>query len=384
MKKFTESILAWAGISFIYACFLYCVKWKLNITIMWHDIKTVFRDCDTIMKLQLAIPIIILLAVLIRMAMKHHAYAFDISVILRKRQKQFHIRICYLETIHKYGVTLTVLIMLLSIVIGGWAVAENKQITVGSDYLKYPMVLHAMGEIDGLPYSNSKEAFEKHYSNGQRIFETDFCLTADDRMVARHDWGEGWQDGIDEEHIPTESIFLSKPIYGKYTPLSLEDVIRLMQQYPDAYIVSDTKDEQADLARKEIGIIVQTAKEMQAEEVLDRFVVQIYSPTMYESIKDLHHFPNYIFTLYMIWTKDEGEFTSYCRFCNANGIKTIAMWDYRLRDNPHLAEIAKEYGVEIYVHTVNDQTTAEEAKELGASGIYTDNEELFDKMVFEN
>ena len=233
-----------------------------------------------------------------------------------------------------------------------------------------------------MPYSNSKDALELHYSNGQRIFEVDFCLTADDRMVARHDWGKGWQDGIDEEHIPTERIFLSKPIYGKYTPLSLEDVILIMQQYPDIYIVTDTKDEQSDLARKEINVIVQTAKEMQAEDVLNRFVVQIYSPAMYDAIKDLYHFPNYIFTLYMVWTNDESEFTDYCRFCRVNGIKTITMWEYRLRDNPHLAEIANEYGLEIFVHTVNDQVTAEEAEKLGASGIYTDSELFFDKTIF--
>lgn len=383
MKKIIEGIAIWLGISWIYVCYLYCLKWKLNMSILWHDVKTILRDCSGVMRLQFLVPIIILLIIIIIIFTKHDAYIFNINITVNKK-KTFDIRVCYLQFIHKYATWLTIFVIIASVAVGATAIMNTKRAAAASNYLNNPMVIHAMGEIDGFSYSNSREAFELHYSNGQRMFETDFCLTADDIMVARHDWGAGWQEGIDEEHIPTESVFLSKPVFGKYTPLTLKDIILLMQQYPDIYIITDTKDEQSDLARKEIGMIVQTAKEMQAEDVLDRFVIQIYSPEMYEAIKDIYHFPNYIFTLYMIWTKDVDEFISYCRFCNANSIKTITMWDHRLKDNPHLGEIARQYGVKIYVHTVNDQATAEEVEKIGASGIYTDNEKFFDNTLFTN
>ena len=93
---------------------------------MWHDIKTGFRDCSLIMKLQLVIPVIVLLAVLVRIAMKHQAYAFDISIIYRKNKKQFHIRICYLEFIQRHEVCLLVCIMIVTLLVGGGAIIQNR------------------------------------------------------------------------------------------------------------------------------------------------------------------------------------------------------------------------------------------------------------------
>lgn len=372
--KFVKSIGLFLNVSFLYLCMLYCVVWKYTIGILWHDIETFFEHCSSREIVYIFVPIILFVLLFLILAVKKNAYTLEVQIQFRSKSRKIYL--CYLHFFHKYAVWMCLIITMISAVVGVKLIAKDKKFE-SREYLISPMVIHAMGEINGHAYSNSKEAFLQHYAKGQRVFETDFCLTSDGQMVARHDWSAGWQEGIDEEHVPTEDVFKQQLIYGEYTPLSLRDIIMLMQEYQDVYILTDTKDEQSDLAREEISILVNTAKEMQAEDVLDRFIIQIYSPSMYEGIKDLYDFPNYVFTLYMIWTRDETEFINYCRFCRSNGIKTITMWDYRLIDNPKLAEIAGSYEIEIFVHTVNDKAVAEEVINLGASGIYTDNEEIF-------
>ena len=64
------------------------------------------------------------------------------------------------------------------------------------------VVIHALGTVDGLAYTNSKEALEKSFLDGDRVFECDMILTADQKLVACHDWGTGMQEGFSEGCIP--------------------------------------------------------------------------------------------------------------------------------------------------------------------------------------
>lgn len=49
-------------------------------------------------------------------------------------------------------------------------------------------ILHAMGRIDEYTYTNSRDALENGYQNGNRLFECDFITTSDGQLVACHDW----------------------------------------------------------------------------------------------------------------------------------------------------------------------------------------------------
>lgn len=46
------------------------------------------------------------------------------------------------------------------------------------------------------------------------------------------------------------------------------------------------------------------------------------------------------------------------------------MWYYWA--TPEVMEIAKDYGIEVYVHTVNDTEDVEKLKSMGVKGFYTD------------
>lgn len=87
--------------------------------------------------------------------------------------------------------------------------------------------------------------------------------------------------------------------------------------------------------------------------------------------------------LYAIWDGSQTQFTDICRFCECEGIKTITMDASGLIKDPQTAIIAKEYELELYVHTVNEQKEAVQVLLLGADGIYTDDERAFDLKMFE-
>lgn len=224
------------------------------------------------------------------------------------------------------------------------------------------LIAHAGGGIDEENYTNSLDAFEFSYSEGSRTIELDFARTADDRLVCWHD--------TESVASLTAEAFLGKKIRGKYTPLSLEDVLLLMKKYDDVYVVTDTKNDSWPEIIKDFQIIVETAKELDCTEVLDRMVVQLYNHDMYDAVEEVHSFPNYILTLYKIGGNEGTAFIDHCRFCRNRGIDTITMWESWA--SPENIEIAKRYNIDIYVHTVNTVDQIEEDQALGVRGFYTD------------
>lgn len=241
---------------------------------------------------------------------------------------------------------------------------------LSGDWQKETLIAHACGGIDETNYTNSKEAFENSYANGLRSIEVDFILTADDKLVCCHDWDDELSDEYGEGYVYTEEEFLALRLHGKYTPMSLEMLFELMQQYEDVWVITDTKEAEADLVRKEFEILVQTAKDMECEEVLDRLVVQLYNYEMYDVVEEIYSFPEYILTLYQLGKPDEAAFIEHARFCKSRGIRIITIKHKWVK--PEFAEIADRYGIDIYAHTVNDVDKLEELQAIGVKGFYTD------------
>ncbi len=235
----------------------------------------------------------------------------------------------------------------------------------------YPLTIaHAGGGIDGYIYSNCKEAVLYNYGKGFRTFEIDFSVTKDQVMVAKHDWNMVVQENIPSGYVPTQEEFLSSPIYEKYTPMSLADLCGLMEEYEDMWLVTDIKDANAEEMEQAVNILVDTVQNLGKEEILDRIVVQVYSEETFDKVEGIYPFRNWIFTLYQCWDGKEENFAEYAQFCNINGIDTIAMWDYCV--TPYIIDVADNYGINIYVHTVNDAEMAQKYIDMGVMGIYTD------------
>lgn len=241
---------------------------------------------------------------------------------------------------------------------------------LSGDWKKETLIAHACGGIDETNYTNSKEAFENSYANGLRSIEVDFVLTADEKLVCCHDWDDELSSEYGEGYVYTEEEFLALKLHDKYTPMSLGMLFELMQQYEDVWVITDTKEMEPESVRKEFEILLKTAEEMGCVELLDRLVVQLYSHEMYDVVEEIYSFPEYILTLYQLDEPDEAAFIEHCRFCKSRGIETITMRFGWAR--PELVEIADRYGIDIYVHTINNMDRLEELQAIGVKGFYTD------------
>ena len=232
------------------------------------------------------------------------------------------------------------------------------------------LIAHAGGSIDGISYTNSLNAIEQSYKNGFKVFEVDFAYSLDGHMVCKHDWEYNIQEGNESGEVWDKETFLSVPLHGKYIPIDIILLCEFMEEHPDVYIITDTKDTKQDLVRRDFLSIIEDIRISGHEQVLDRFVIQIYNDSMYDTIYDIYPFKNWIFTFYNIWGGDSGEFKDISEFCYQKGINNITCWYMYASDE--VLDIAKNYNINVYVHTVNDIDEAKLLLKRGVRGIYTD------------
>ncbi len=234
------------------------------------------------------------------------------------------------------------------------------------------LVAHGMGSIGELITPNCLEGFLAQYKAGIRVFEADFRLTRDGEVVLRHDWWHAdWQNGIDWTHIPTREKFISEPILSQYTPLSFRDLLLLMEVYPDICIITDTKFDESDIFTLQFDAMLADARELGLTYLFDRIAIQVYNGNMRTALNNLYPFPHYIYTLYQDSFKGTKDaFREKVVYCAERGIGGITMDEYWW--NASFAAIAKEYDVQVYVHTVNDAAKAKELLNTGVSGVYSD------------
>lgn len=238
------------------------------------------------------------------------------------------------------------------------------------------IIAHGMGSTDGVSEGsaplNCLETFLAQYEAGVRIFEADLRLTRDGQVVLRHDWWPAnWQEGIDWTAIPTREEFISKPILGKYTPLSFRDLLVLMERYTDVCIITDTKFTDSDVMYIEFGAMLADAADLGLTQLFNRMVIQLYDGNMRQCLEKIYPFPHRIYTLYVRGFKQtKADFREVAEYCAKHGVEGITMWDYWW--NAAYAPIALELGIKVYVHTVNDAAAAQKLLENGVNGVYSD------------
>lgn len=102
------------------------------------------------------------------------------------------------------------------------------------------LVAHAGGAIDGKIYTNSREGIEGSIKAGRKYIEIDLIKTSDGEYIAGHDWKRiNEMTGRKGNKPLSTQEFLSSKLYGKYTPMSIDDIAELMEKYPDWVMVVD-------------------------------------------------------------------------------------------------------------------------------------------------
>lgn len=240
------------------------------------------------------------------------------------------------------------------------------------EWTQYSLIAHGLGGIDNVDYTNSLEAFKTNYDKGQRLFEVDFSITEDGRLAARHDW-MGYLATKLQQNIPAERLdqpltmreFKSYKILGKYTPLSLTDVFRIMQQYPDTYFITDTKETDPELVRRQFTQIRDTAARIDPT-LLDRLIPELYSPEMIDEALGIFPFKNYIFSIYMSSMTP----TEVADFVKERQIKVVAM-PFERATASYMRKLS-DAGAIAYVHSLNDPGEVQKYWSMGVHGVYTD------------
>ncbi|WP_433747645.1 phosphatidylinositol-specific phospholipase C/glycerophosphodiester phosphodiesterase family protein [Paenibacillus amylolyticus] len=251
-------------------------------------------------------------------------------------------------------------------------------------FTAYRLIAHAMGSIRDQPYTNAYEAMIANYEKGTRVFEIDFMLTSDRKAVARHEWTANMSKmlGQDQE-LPeekqagalTHDEFMDTPILGMYQPMDADGIIDVLAQYPDMYIVTDTKEQKDEDIQQVLRSLVDAAKEHDPS-VLDRVVVQIYNEPMLETVKEVYAFPSIIYTLYA--TQDTED--QVVDFVQKNDIDAVTMPEYKVNQN-FVAKL-NSAGSVTYVHTINDTEQVANYEKWGVYGVYSDvlTEQKLDEM----
>lgn len=216
------------------------------------------------------------------------------------------------------------------------------------------LVAHGFGAIDGIPYTNSLEAFLSNYDKGHRVFEVDFQLTSDGTLATLHDRADGIGT-FDEENQKSP-----------YTLLTFEDVCELMKDYPDITIITDTKIDEDYLKMKVVLDEMQESIDSIDASLYDRIVIQVYNQENYYFTIDNYPFTSFIYTLYR--SKDTDE--QVIEFVRKESIPAVTMWEARA--SADFIKALNEAGAKTYAHTVNDIEQARALFDNGLHGLYTD------------
>ena len=236
----------------------------------------------------------------------------------------------------------------------------------------YNIITHALGGLDGYTYLNSRESFINHYDKGCRFFEVDLSQTSDGVWVCRHNWKEpmGQWEG-DKKKVLSAEEFLNTPIYGKYTTMSFEDLLKLLDEYPDAFVTIDSKQYSVRNYQRTLEDYAQyreIAINAGLEHTLGQIIPELYNSAMYSGTTLVYKFPAYLYSLWQEYSIE--ELNDIADFCQANQIQAVSLYcEYWSED---VQKIFDERDILVYIYTINDEEKAREYVKAGAKGVCTD------------
>ncbi|MGF7049218.1 glycerophosphoryl diester phosphodiesterase [Paenibacillus sp. DS2015] len=267
------------------------------------------------------------------------------------------------------------LLLLIGIASGLMVISNRETSSAPSSFSDYKLISHAMGGIQEQAYTNSYEAFIANYEQGNRIFEVDLLFTDDGHLVARHEWSQYMTELLEQdEQLPdarqaaqlSYQEFKDSEILGKYKALDWDDILDLMEKYPDIYIVTDTKEQEASGLLKQFKVLVEEA-EKHNPLLLQRIIPQIYNQPMLDTVTSVYDFHSIIYTLYESKDSDQ-EVIDFAK--KHDRIRAITMPEHRVTDT-FIAGLDNA-GLDTYVHTINDTEQMEKYEKMGVHGFYTD------------
>ncbi len=226
------------------------------------------------------------------------------------------------------------------------------------------LIAHAAGGIDGKAYMNCMEGMQHSVEAEYSVVELDMCLTSDGQIAIRHNWDNPvYENAVyGEEEIPDFDEYYATPVCYKYHAMSFTDVLDILRDNPELYVMTDCKI--TEMAPK----IVESVMNYGVPELLERFIIQIYNESDYDRVREIYPFQHFVYTLYLL---ENPDYVRVVAFCLEKGIPVVTVSADRYADDDNVG-LLQEYGITVLVHTVNTITEAGALFKNGVGGIYTD------------
>lgn len=217
---------------------------------------------------------------------------------------------------------------------------------------------HAGGEIEGVAYTNSREALDRSYARGLRIFELDFLLTSDGALALAHDWNAfGGRP-------PSRDAFLQSRVAGRFSPMMLDDLVRWLEVHDDVTVVTDTKGDFA-------PVIEALLSRVGEDRFRRRFVVQVYSLEDAERLQRTLPGMRMILTVYKLPDVDGALFSAFLAYPEAVAVTFPAR-----RADAVLPFLDEGAGTHILAHghpsEINDPKLQRRLANRGVTGFYVE------------
>lgn len=241
----------------------------------------------------------------------------------------------------------------------------------GAWYTSHQLRAHAGGGIEGYTYTNSKEALFNTYTNGIKIVELDVTITSDEMAVISHNFMFELTPELPEN--PSYEEFMNCKICGKFTPLSLEDVVDFIVQHSECYIVIDHPAKGLNQLMKIINCLLDIIYKKNLDtSILNQFIVQVFTVKEHKWVQSLGLFKNLEF--YFSAKRDiEGTI----EYIVKNNVHTVSINKSRL--NKNLVAKFNRLGIKVFSPSINDEESIQRVFDMGVWGItsdFADNETL--------
>lgn len=242
-------------------------------------------------------------------------------------------------------------------------------------------IAHAGGAVDGITYTNSKEALIENYKEGRRFFEIDlYYFNKEDKIAILNRASKTQKDaGISVEDFTYEKLYYNR-ILGKYTLLKLEDLFNFMASNPDAIVIIDVKDYIIDDVDyfDEIWANFMSVIGSFDTSVIDRIYPSVYNVDEIQRISKYYDFRELILAIYKTDVKDLSGIMDQDKFIEA--FKYNPNLHLLLPDNTYYFDsifknIIKELvrmDRKIIVGTVNSKDAVAMYMKMGATNFITD------------
>ena len=216
-------------------------------------------------------------------------------------------------------------------------------------------IAHAGGSFQGVAYTNSREALDRNFGLGRRIFEIDFIGSCDGQFVLAHNW-----DHLDQ--APTVDEFKRTGTVHGLTAMSLADLVDWLSEN-EATIITDTK--VLDGPR----LLLSNLRKLASDDFVGKhFVFQTYSASDYMGLDGFS-------TILTTYRMDDDSDAELVRIAREAGSSALTIPEKRARQS--LVVLRQNLpDTPIFVHGPPEKINSKEyqlyLEDLGASGFFVE------------